>query len=1088
MVVNTEGFNCNITSPNPACSGQPFCFAQPSTTPPSQGVLVTNINVYNSSGTFTSIPTGCLNNGLAAGQYTLSVLNVLYANLFLTDTICKCKTQTAITVYANPSTPTVYVSPTSVCNGQPVTLSAISNSATTYSWQPSGFIGNPNYITANGIQIYTVTASNNGCLKTNTIQVTGTECCIPPPRRNPFIFTNVTLVPFGNTSALAWSTLVVGNYYNNVTIAVPPSNVITGYFGISGFLNINAANVTFSNTNFYIADAAVVNQNLTTTINKSYWHGCTANWRGIVSNAALTISNSVIEDAQTAVSITGGGSHPGLFATNTIFNINAANISVFNKNLNNFNVSSCIFTSRVFPFLYNYTSGVLWNSQAAFTPAALASYSFGYLKGSTIMGISPVERGHFGITLFLAKQPTAANSIVTVGNTSILNNSANTNYFDNLQVGVYQVASNVATINNYFQNIFYIPVADITSNINSCIFSNASLTRIGANTFGPFAAQSTNTFVSSQYGVTATNNGTLAISNNLFNNISVNGIYVNKWYAGATNNNANTITNNTFNQVRTDVYCFDNQKIDLNISNNNSTYVVGGPRPGLSYNVYIAELSKNPLAQYNVNFNTFTGKLNAGVFATNADGAIVNSNNITVTKASGATFNAPIWLDNTDHSFINKNVLDCSPSNSHSFNSFGIFSNISANNRYSCNTVTGVGSCFKFQGTCPVDGVYGNSLNNNPADPCIFGIFLDNFATTGPINYPISAGSTTQAGDNTFGDFDYSGTFGFAGSDSYAQNNSNNINTPIEYSGLANSGNLFFPLVNNAIFPSNAYTTAQKPSPFFLCSNLVNFLTWRVSNGIPPFFGNGLNFGSNTANTLFMGRKSAYELFKKTAINTGTIAGATAFVTAQAATNIGAFYGIDVAVHNYALTKNTGTLNAAIISNSALTVTNSIEGYQKSFNSIYHLYLQGDSLITPTQITNLKNIAMLCPFIDGTAVYQARALLSRFDTTIYINTCEIPNIAGTGNRLIGNTSAVNKTVDALETKVYPNPANNELTITTELDGATISIYNIVGELIMQMPLTTTTILKVDELKVGTYLYKITKDKTFIKADRLIINH
>ena len=139
-------------------------------------------------------------------------------------------------------------------------------------------------------------------------------------------------------------------------------------------------------------------------------------------------------------------------------------------------------------------------------------------------------------------------------------------------------------------------------------------------------------------------------------------------------------------------------------------------------------------------------------------------------------------------------------------------------------------------------------------------------------------------------------------------------------------------------------------------------------------------------------------------------------------------------------------------------------------------------------ITNLKNIAALCPFTDGTAVYQARALLTRFDTTIYINTCEIPSGPGTGNRFINTTNTVNNAVISLETKVYPNPAQNQLTITTDVEGATIEIVNIIGQVVLQMPLTSTTILNVTDLKAGTYLYKITKDKTLIKADKLIINH
>jgi hypothetical protein len=57
----------------------------------------------------------------------------------------------------------------------------------------------------------------------------------------------------------------------------------------------------------------------------------------------------------------------------------------------------------------------------------------------------------------------------------------------------------------------------------------------------------------------------------------------------------------------------------------------------------------------------------------------------------------------------------------------------------------------KFQGPSP-SRIYNNILNNNPTDPCIFGIFLDNNGFVGPILFPTILGLPAPA-ENIFGDF-----------------------------------------------------------------------------------------------------------------------------------------------------------------------------------------------------------------------------------------------------------------------------------------------------------------------------------------------
>ena len=76
---------------------------------------------------------------------------------------------------------------------------------------------------------------------------------------------------------------------------------------------------------------------------------------------------------------------------------------------------------------------------------------------------------------------------------------------------------------------------------------------------------------------------------------------------------------------------------------------------------------------------------------------------------------------------------------------------------------------------------------------------------------------------------------------------------------------------------------------------------------------------------------------------------------------------------------------------------------------------------------------------------------------------------------------------AIDTKVYPNPASDELTVTTEAKEAKIIIYNILGQEVLNEAINAELKLNISEMKNGTYLYKIMVDKVIIKTDKLIIN-
>ena len=408
----------------------------------------------------------------------------------------------------------------------------------------------------------------------------------------------------------------------------------------------------------------------------------------------------------------------------------------------------------------------------------------------------------------------------------------------------------------------------------------------------------------------------------------------------------------------------------------------------------------------------------------------------------------------------------------------GIFTSIGLNNLYCENDIKGAGAAMKFMGTSP-SRIYKNALNNNSIDPCYFGIFLDQNGYVGPINYPV-AGFIVATADNIFGDFTWA--------DTYADNFSNG--SRIDYSPPPFPANPYFPNINLSVSPSTAfYPINNNLSGPAQCGPQVGILQ-DLSRGISPFINNLLNFGPNNVNSNAIADKSIFELFRKNAINTASVGGSAAFMSMHSAAAIGNFHSMDSLVGRYIFTGNAVDLTQANSMNLSLTPTTNIEQNQKTFNTIYHTYLQGDTLVTPLQLITLKGIAQLCPFTDGTNVYQARALLKHYDTTEYFNVCEysLPTFANTRiNNIPSAKSELNITAEALSTKVFPNPAITEITIITEVQGAKIFIYNLVGQLLIESPLTAETKLDISEFKNGTYLYKIMKDKALIKSERLIIN-
>lgn len=929
------------------------------------------------------------------------------------------------------------------------------------------------------------------CQITNCITLSG--CCKRVSGSDDYSainLTNVTFVAPGTSGSTAFPTGTTS--INNLSglVAIPSNSVITKKMYVMGTLSVST-NVSFNNSRFIFNEAVpmYVNTGSSTTYSYSTLTGCNYMWQGVTNNGKINVVNSDIYDANKAFSEASNSTT--LTVSNSLFNRNKTGIFLNQTpvNTNNFYFRGSIITSRNIneksfnpPLAAALVSGSV---SIVIGPALSGSYTPANTKGSPVMGI-PVnyQPSNYGI---YAQNIPMTNTLV-IGLTQGLSQGGTnnrSNWFDRTyNSGVFVQNTSASLVNNNFQNMLFGPTT-IGNGITAINATNPSAStkptvNIGVQGSNP----SINQFNAVTNGLMASKEGRLNFVNNRLDANANTGVTIQNWYATTPNTYSANINFNTFNNCFYDVFAYDNQSIKANINGNSSTHT-GLVKLRQYINVILAELNKPKTALYSVIGNSFIGKID-GVYSINTYSPIIGSNFIRVRPpVSGiytGNFNAPIWLDNTDMGGISTNTVDVSPTQSSSFNTFGIFSNICVNNTYNCNVITGAGSAMKFQGSCP-SIIYTNQLNNKPTDPCLFGVFLDNSGYTGPIYFPFFVFIFIPFdGDNIFGDFNY----GAGGADTYVQNFSNGSFIP--YAGAPIASNNFYPLVNNAQAGLTAYTPTSNPFSGFLGCG-VGIPNGRISQGIPPFFGNSQNFGPNTTNVVSIARKSITEFLRKSGVTEADLTGTTAFNNTMLGTNTGTFFITDSLTNSSVTNNNSSDLTQARNLNLVIAPTDNIESNQKLFNSIYHSYLSNPSAISESDLNDLRILAAKCPFTDGTSVYQARAFLMPYDSTSYINACEFNAPPNSSSRFTSNANA-GVEIDnphSIETKVYPNPASDELTVVTEAVDARIIIYNILGVEVINEAIPSTLKLNVKEIPSGTYLYKITVDGITVKNDKLIIN-
>ena len=139
------------------------------------------------------------------------------------------------------------------------------------------------------------------------------------------------------------------------------------------------------------------------------------------------------------------------------------------------------------------------------------------------------------------------------------------------------------------------------------------------------------------------------------------------------------------------------------------------------------------------------------------------------------------------------------------------------------------------------------------------------------------------------------------------------------------------------------------------------------------------------------------------------------------------------------------------------------------------LYANMESIenMNATEEAQMRTIAQRCPLDDGFGVYMARAALLKIDALPRIYTSECEQIPAPNEDARWKDEGVADS-EKTEFAVYPNPNNGRMMVSyglSEGERGELSIYTVVGELILKRSLTTASnLMEIDLLDISSGIY------------------
>ncbi len=1043
-----------------------------------------------------------------------------------------------VTVYA-PQTPiTVLANPNPICIGASTSLQA--SGANSYTWSGAGLgtaQGNNIPITPTVTTTYTV-IGNNGICATNTqsavVTVTVNSASLPtfsivtPSLTVCANGTGTNTVLFGtsitSTTGLVFTWNPSGVHTPTANISISQSTVVTvtvaNSCGVTQTQNVNinyvastcCTNTTAALNSFTVNSTTINNQtfkiaaNQTVTINGSVTYNscdflmgtnsaiialptstlnltscrlysCDGMWQGIVlqhngnQSAQIYVRNTSIEDAYNGIN----SNYPAtVFTLPSIINVNTN--SIFNKNY-----ADIVITYNT--AYANNSAHPLTVMTSSFTSQASTTSPGSNLKISNYY--SPSIRNHSYAGLYTDNAGTITFTY-TGGNNNLVKTKDYGLFFKKTNADVWNVDFN--SIAQTAASPTAIPTGVAIVSANAPKYLNVK--PIGTSTI-------TNcTFNNVNYGIIAVKTPSLDVQRCLFGNpAQALGYGQQDVYTIDVNSlvriNYNTMTETYYPCTVNFSVMPTPATFSMSVSNNtitaNGTSTTGVVFTGITINS--ASSFSTITGGMVVAANTMT--VNAGVLANSVPSGLRISGNSISLKYHPAQYRNGIKLANSHKIMVDNNTI-----NGNLTGTVGIFNTInsgilcvaSSSCFVQCNNITQVGCGILYNGvnSSNLSGLFKNTLTY----PIRRGLMLSNGGIIG------TQGSSSQPSYNRWGgsgwlpsvaNTDPSQTYVGDGafitnainSVLYVSNNATELPSDNRFFAPSNNGNQYGTIFNNTFTTPATGTLTCAPT-----------LTAGYRIGVSP--GTDIN-QRNDDYTLYITRvlpdatvapeikwlmqQDMYKTIRQT--GTGSNRTVSDFYSSLRGSNFDQFYAIDSLL-------SVGNTTLASANNDAMRVTNTIEQNQKDYN---RLYISG--AISSDDYATLTTLANLCPYNNGNAVFQARALLNMvsYASQEYSDSCGMPTNARIGHHNETQATGVNEAVFA---KLFPNPNNGNFTLSYDLKQtteATVTITDITGKLVYENHITNMNfILPINTADLGSGLYfiKLQNNDRLLWTDKVMI--
>jgi hypothetical protein len=525
-----------------------------------------------------------------------------------------------------------------------------------------------------------------------------------------------------------------------------------------------------------------------------------------------------------------------------------------------------------------------------------------------------------------------------------------------------------------------------------------------------------------------------------------------------------SIHNNTMTDYAVGIKCNENNLCNTDIRNNTIKRTLTGAANGIGISMFCTPGSNGQPSNAGTNLatqNTITG-MRYGILANTMSGVRIINNWVNLRPTGSNSINAlGIQALNCTGYSIASNTIDLENPNAANItllNHGGIFVSNSPAGSVTCNIIRKLGYGIQMTGPATVSAtVFRNSMKGH-----VRGIWISNSASIG------QQGSSSVAPDNT-----WNTTTAHCYTDGITINSTTNgaLSKMYYRSGVSYDPSPVVAGANGSPIPTQL--VSGNPTQV-LCAYVL-----------PPDVHHGL-LAQLAGSGSGLGQEGVYSqlLFDTTLTMGDTIL--VNFQDSMQASNLGV---LNDAMKVYSLQ---AMYSAAEIQNAhqsvlSITPVNVIEEHGQAIADILLNRLATGNGFTDTDLSILRDIAALCPFTDGNAVYVARGILSNFEDTEYADACDADDA-----RMFHPEALAETGEKGTSFQFYPNPSTGQVTLKYTLDQGEygkVEILSVTGVMVSSVPLNGKTqeqALDLSMLDNGIYFVRISVNNEIKKTDRLVI--